>query len=150
MNHLPVRKIVWAIVTLCFLSSYVVSYADDNVTVTITNETQYYVHILINNATYLYVAPGGYASTETPLSTAYVEVFYSPGQGVSGRAVKQLESTVTNTTDYSNSSSSTCNSTQSHSDCSTSTDDQTTNSYSRSPMSWGVTSLDLSADSTSN
>lgn len=147
MKASMIRKTIWVFVILCFCSGYVISYDNTEVSVTITNGTQRYVHILINNQSFVYVGPGGSAYTSTMLSTAMVEVFYSPGQGISGRAAKELTSTTTTT--YSGSKSNTCQNNNS-SGCAVNESDTRTATYSRSPMSWRVTPQDFSADTTSN
>jgi hypothetical protein len=150
MKYAAIQKIIWVIVISCFMTSYVVSYEEDGVTITISNLTRYYLHVMIDNSSHLYVAPGGVVQTETQLSSAFVEVFYSPGQGVSGRAQKELTSTTTTITHYSDSNSNTCSG-SSNKSCSSSSygTGVTSSDYSRSPMSWTVTAADFVADSLS-
>jgi hypothetical protein len=146
MRPSPIRKMLWVSVMICFASGYVVSYEDGGVTVTISNGTSHYLHVLIDNQSYVYVAPGASAQTETGRFTVYVEAYYSPGQGVSGRAVRELSSVSTST--HTDSQSNTCSNNSSggcQSDMSTSVE----SGYSRSPMSWRVTPADFTADSTS-
>jgi len=144
MKGRAIQQIIRVIVIVCFASSYVVSYEDDEVTVTITNRTSRYLHVLINNAAFLYVAPGGHALTETPFSTAYVEVFYSPGQGVSGRGFREL----TSVTHYTSSGGRTCSSSNNDGGCQYEDAISAESSHTRSPMSWSVTPSDISADTT--
>jgi hypothetical protein len=125
-----------ALVLLVFLLRYVVSFASDQVGTTVLNHTPRYLHVVINNKPFLYVAPGSSVETESGL-TAFVEVFYSPGQGISGRAQKELTSTVTEehsgSADCSNNRSNGC-------------DDETSSSRSASPLLWDVTPSDLSPE----
>lgn len=145
MQRSPIRMMIWTFVIVLFASGYVVSVGDGNVTVTIHNGTRHYLHVLINNQPYLYVAPGGSALTETGLTTVFVEVFYSPGQGISGGATRELTSITTTT--YSRRESNDCSNSGSN-DCSESSSTLVATGYTRSPMSWDVSAYDLVADST--
>jgi len=144
MNQSPIRMMIWTFVIVLFASGYVISVEDTDVTVTIHNRTRHYLHVLINNQPYLYVAPGGSALTETGLSTVFVEVFYSPGQGVSGGATKELTSVTTTT--YSSKRSHDCSNSGSN-DCSDYSTTSVATGYTRSPMSWDVSPQELVADS---
>jgi len=147
MKEFLIRKTIWMLVILCFTSAYVISYEGNDVTVTISNGTLYYLHIMIDNQPFLYVGPGGNAFKTTQRSTAHVEAVYAPGQGKSGRAVKELNSVTTTT--YSGSASHTCQNNKS-SGCSVNDSDTRTSNTTRSPMSWRVIPADFQPDSTSN
>lgn len=142
MNGSAIRIVASVVVGICFASAYVVSYEEDEVTVTVTNATAHYLHVRINDESFLYVAPGASAQTETALMSASCEAFYSPGQGASGRATKELTSTstTTNTGTWSN----TCS--NNSSGCRVNDSDTYSSSYSRTPMSWTVTVADFPAD----
>jgi hypothetical protein len=146
MKQALLRKILWTVVIVCFSSAYVVSFEDGEVPVTISNGTRHYLHMLINNQPYLYVAPGGSASLGVMWSTVHVEVLYSPGQGISGRAVRDLTSVTTTT--YSGGESRSCHN-NSKNDCSVNHSDTRTSQTTRSPMSWRVVPQELSTDSSS-
>ncbi len=149
MKQSPIRMMIWTFVIVLFASGYVVSVEDGTVTVTIHNRTRHYLHVLINNQPYMYVAPGGSALTETGLTTVFVEVFYSPGQGISGGATRELTSVTTTT--YSSNRSRDCSTSSSNSgsnDCSDSMVNSSVSGYTRSPMSWDVSPSELVADST--
>jgi len=148
MKQSPIRMMIWTFVVVLFASGYVVSIENSEVTVTIHNRTRHYLHVLINNQPYLYVAPGGSALTETGLTTVFVEVFYSPGQGISGGATKELTSVTTTT--YSSNRSRDCSTSGSNSgsnDCSDYSSTSVATGYTRSPMSWDVSPQELVADS---
>jgi len=146
MKGTAIQHIIRVIVIVCFASTYVVSYENDNVTVTVTNRTSRYLHVLIDNSSFLYVAPGGHAQTETPRSTAFVEVFYSPGQGISGRGSREL----TSETHYTSSGGYSCSSSNNDSGCKYDDTTSSESTHTRTPMSWSVTPADLSADTTSS
>jgi hypothetical protein len=54
---------------------------------TVVNDTEHYVHAIVDGSPFLYVPPGGGAIFEKEGYTRVVaKVFYSPGQGISGSA----------------------------------------------------------------
>jgi hypothetical protein len=60
--------------------------------VQVVNSTDYYLHVKINGQPYLYIPPGsGITGKGESLTTFNVEAFYAPGQGVSGKATRTLE-----------------------------------------------------------
>jgi hypothetical protein len=71
---------------------YALSFGDGGASVTVTNRTEYYLHITVNNKSYLYVAPGGVVAENLEMfSDVVVDVFYSPGQGIVGSGSKTLQ-----------------------------------------------------------
>ena len=134
MKSFFARTILRAVVLSVFLLSYVITFASDQVDVTVLNHTQQYLHVVINNEPFLYVAPGGVVQTQSGL-TAFVEVFYSPGQSISGSGQKELTSTVTEGVIQSTSCSDERN------DC----ENSTGSTRSESPLSWTVIASDLSS-----
>ena len=64
-----------------------ITFSDENVTLTVNNNTGFYLHIIIDGEPYLYVKTGNNIIYE---SDKYVQLdikaIYSPGQGVSGSA----------------------------------------------------------------
>lgn len=141
-----IRGVIWMVVVFAFASSYVISYEATEVTVTVSNGTTHYLHVFIGNESFMYVAPGGSAQTVTGALTAFVEVRYSPGQGIRGVAVKELTSVATSTS--TSSSAQTC-SNNSESGCENDYGTSVSYAYSRTPMSWRVTPGDFPADTTS-
>jgi len=61
-----------------------VSIGSDGVSVRLVNQTRYYLHMIVDNQPFLYIAPGGWVAHQSNDLSAGVKVFYSPGQGVSG------------------------------------------------------------------
>ncbi len=58
---------------------------------TVINETDHYVHVIVDSEPFLYVPPGAGATFEKKgYSTVIAIVFYSPGQGVSGTAERKF------------------------------------------------------------
>lgn len=72
---------------IVILLPYTVSFGNEDASMTVVNGTTHYIHAIMNNKPFLYIAPNRSAKlvTEGPASVV-VEVFYSPGQGISGRA----------------------------------------------------------------
>jgi len=87
-----IRHIGFWIILFILLSPMTVSIGADEVSVTVINKTDYYLHVIINGNPYLYVSPEGFAlyQSEGPLHTT-VKAFYSPGQGVSGSATESFD-----------------------------------------------------------
>lgn len=54
---------------------------------TIANQTDHFLHVIVDGEPFLYVSPGAGATFEREgYSTVIAKVFYAPGQGVSGTA----------------------------------------------------------------
>ena len=72
---------------IAILLPYTVSLGDEEASMTVVNGTTHYIHVIMNNKPFLYIAPNRSARHVTDGPTnVIVEVFYSPGQGISGRA----------------------------------------------------------------
>jgi hypothetical protein len=72
-------------VTLGLLFSLSVSYSDDFVVpVTVTNRTAHYLHVLINDKSFTFLAPESAIQTEVTTDGVTVHAVYAPGQNVSG------------------------------------------------------------------
>ncbi len=72
-------------VTLGLLFSLSVSYSDDVlVPVTVTNRTQHYLHLTLNDKSFTYVSPGTTVQTEVKTGAVTIQAVYAPGQGKSG------------------------------------------------------------------
>jgi hypothetical protein len=78
------RRVGFVLLFMVLLIPPTVSIGSDGVSVRLVNQTGYYLHIIIDNQPFLYIAPGGSASHQSSALSAGVKVFYSPGQGVSG------------------------------------------------------------------
>lgn len=78
------RRVGFVLLLAVLLIPPTVSIGSDGVSVRLVNQTRYYLHIIIDNQPFLYIAPGGSASHQSSDLSAGVKVFYSPGQGVSG------------------------------------------------------------------
>jgi predicted porin len=131
------RKVGAIATLLIVLWPYAVSFSDQGVAFTLSNRTTYYLHATVNNTSYVYIAPGGVVTYQSDtFSNVVVEVTYSPGQSVTGRASKTFEAVRQDTATRSN----TC--TDNNSDC------HSTTSYSSSvsPLSWDVTASDLTSN----
>lgn len=78
---------------LLFLNIVVVSLGNDaKSTLTVVNKTNHYLHVIVDNEPYLYVSPEkSITHTTEAKPTLMVNVFYSPGQGITGSAVDTIE-----------------------------------------------------------
>ncbi len=77
------------IIFLCVFSVRISS--SDNYWVRVTNATDYYLHVIINSQSFLYVAPDDFARESFPTRNIKIKVFYSPGQDMKGKAERQFE-----------------------------------------------------------
>lgn len=67
-----------------FISPLSISFGDSEARITVKNKTDHFLHIYIDGAPYLYVAPKRSITKEAATTTFDVTAFYAPGQGVSG------------------------------------------------------------------
>jgi hypothetical protein len=73
---------------LLLLLPYALSIGDEEATVFVSNSTAYYIHVFVSGQPFLYVSPRGSIQTQVGAPTTVVlEAVYSPGQGISGRAM---------------------------------------------------------------
>ncbi len=78
------KSLAWYVM-LGLLAWLSVSRSEDiNVAVTVTNRTEYYLHITINGKAYTNLAPENSINTEVNTATVSIGAFYSPAQGQSG------------------------------------------------------------------
>lgn len=64
----------------------------DEVHVQVSNQTLHYLHVIINNQSFLYVPPGRSVSLDPEgQHLAVMAAFYAPGQGVTGQAEQTVE-----------------------------------------------------------
>jgi len=85
-----------------FISPLSISFGDTEARVTVVNKTDKYLHVFIDGAPHLYVAPGRSASKEAAKTDFSVSAFYAPGQGITA----SVDTTIT-ITDYTPSSTTT-------------------------------------------
>ena len=78
------RRVVFVLFLAILLIPPTVSIGSDGFSIRLVNQTRYYLHVLIDNTSLLYVAPGGWVSHQANTLSAEVRVLYSPGQGISG------------------------------------------------------------------
>ena len=84
------RLILAAVALLPFSLSFG---ADDEVQLTVINNTFYYLHVILNGEPNLYIAPGRSTTLTTPVNvptTISATAFYAPGQGVRGSATESF------------------------------------------------------------
>ena len=81
-------KFLMVLIFLLLLNIVVISVGDDaKSNLTVVNKTEHYLHVVVDGAPYLYVSPDkSIRHTTKAKPTMFVEVFYSPGQGMSGSA----------------------------------------------------------------
>lgn len=89
-------KILW-LIPVILLFPWTVSVGDEDVSVSLSvvNDTGHYLHVIMNDKPFLYVPAEGSANFKSNGPThVMVTVFYSPGQGVSGSAVRSVNLSV--------------------------------------------------------
>jgi len=129
----PCVKIILRSATILLLLALFVdvSTGGDIGRLTVVNDTEHYVHVIVDGSPFLYVPPGAGAIFEKEgYARVVAKVFYSPGQGISGSA----ERTFT-VAPYEPSSTG----------CEWHTMECTTTSASGGPLSWEVTADTLAA-----
>lgn len=68
-----------------------VSLGGDKAKLTVTNGTDHYLHVIADGESSLYVSPGRGTTFQSDGPTDFVvNVFYSPGQGISGHATRTI------------------------------------------------------------
>ena len=84
----PVKILLRSSAVLLLLALFVgVSTGGDVGRLTVVNDTEHYVHVIVDGSPFLYVPPGAGAIFEKEgYSRVVAKVFYSPGQGISGNA----------------------------------------------------------------
>lgn len=134
----PMRRVLMLLAALMIVLPYALSYGDTSGNFTLVNRTRYYLHALIGNTSYVFIAPGRSVVQEVGASSALsVDVAYSPGQGVRGSASQVFDLPVT----ISHVRSADCSSSRNASDCSSNVDASET----VAPARWEVTPADLAA-----
>lgn len=81
-------RLLLLLLVLLAINIVTVVIASDGSSVTVTNRTEHYLHVFIDNQPFLYVAPNHSVTyaTETTYSML-VRAVYAPGQGISGSVV---------------------------------------------------------------
>jgi hypothetical protein len=65
---------------------------DEQASVTVVNKTEYYLHVIIDGESYLYVSPDmGVTRSSDPKGEFSVDAFYSPGQGITARISRTID-----------------------------------------------------------
>jgi len=88
-RRLPIVKIALRAATVVLLLAFFVdvSTGGDVGRLTVVNDTEHYVHVIVDGDPFLYVPPGAGAVFEKEgYSRVVAKVFYSPGQDISGSA----------------------------------------------------------------
>jgi hypothetical protein len=80
-----------AIAVLLLALAVNVTVGGDIARLTIANQTDHFLHIIVDGEPFLYVSPGAGATFEKEgYSTVIAKAFYAPGQGVSGKAERSF------------------------------------------------------------
>lgn len=88
------KSILWVILA-ALIFPWTISVGDEEVSFSVVNETRHYLHVIMNDAPYLYVpAKGSVVYRSDGPTHVMIRVFYSPGQGVSGSATKSVNLSV--------------------------------------------------------
>ena len=88
------KSILWVIFAV-LVFPWTISFGDEEVSFTVVNETRYYLHVIMNDAPYLYIpAKSSVVYRSDGPTHVMIQVFYSPGQGVSGSATKSVNLSV--------------------------------------------------------
>ncbi len=61
-----------------------------NYWVQVVNKTAYYIHVIINDHSYLYIKPDGHFKDSFESQDIHIKVLYSPGQAITGRISRQF------------------------------------------------------------
>ena len=83
-GRIPIR--ISTLMILLFLIAISISYGDEEARLTVVNKTEHYLNVIIDGSPFLYVSPErGVTHKSSAKPTFSVTVFFSPGQGVSGK-----------------------------------------------------------------
>jgi hypothetical protein len=85
--------VVALIIIGILLLPYTISFGDQLSTLTVVNGTAHYIHAIIDSQPFLYIAPNESVKFETESTgniRVNVQVFYSPGQDISGEATNSF------------------------------------------------------------
>jgi hypothetical protein len=89
-RRLSVRYSMLAAILL--LMSITISFGDEDTgSLTVINQTEKFLHIIVDGDPYLYIAPGNRVTHEAEGEYEFsVTAFYSPGQGIAARIDREL------------------------------------------------------------
>ena len=95
MSKKRLKKSTFAavLIILIILVPYTVSLGDQLSSLTVLNQTSGYIHAIIESQPFLYIAPNESVKFETESRRdirVNVQVFYSPGQDISGQATNSF------------------------------------------------------------
>ncbi len=86
------RIFFWVLAIVFILSPYMFSIANTDTTFTLSNRTHYYLHAIINNQSFVYIAPGGSVTVNITAPTSLdAQVRYSPGQTAKGQGERTID-----------------------------------------------------------
>lgn len=121
-----------------FLLPYAVSSGSDGARFTLINRTDYFLHAVIDNETFVYIPPGVSITRQTSgLYSVSAEVTYSPGQGKTGSASRIFETVVHSTQSGSSAQRNDCSNSQN--DCESTSSSTSSSTTSVDPIRWVVT-----------
>lgn len=87
---LPLRVLLTSMFLLLF-NIITVSFSDEETRLTVVNKTSYYLHVIIDGISFLYVEPErSVTKSSEPKPSMEVVAFYSPGQGISGSIAENI------------------------------------------------------------
>ncbi len=88
-----IRRVFFLLLAIVFiLSPYMFSIANTDTTFTLRNRTHYYLHAIIDNQSYVYIAPGGSVTVNVTAPTSVdAQVRYSPGQTAKGEGERTID-----------------------------------------------------------
>jgi hypothetical protein len=73
------------IILIIFICPLTISSGDDSVSLTVKNSTSHFLHAIIEGKSFLFISPSkSVVYTREGSATLQVQIFYSPGQGVTG------------------------------------------------------------------
>ncbi len=86
-----IRRWYFLIIFIVLICPLAISSSDDTVSLTVMNKTAYFLHVLMGDKSFLFIGPDKSAIYKTKGSASlHVQVFYSPGQGVSGYRTRDI------------------------------------------------------------
>ena len=86
------RTAIVAVLTLLVINVVTIAVGSEDSSLTVANKTEHYLHIIIDNTQFLYVAPDRAVTYTTNAKVSMlVEYFYAPGQGLSGSSIDTVE-----------------------------------------------------------
>lgn len=85
------RRWYFLIIFVALICPLTISSGADTVSLTVKNKTEHFLHVIIGSKSFLFIGPDKSAIYKTEGSAdLHVQVFYSPGQGVSGSRTRDI------------------------------------------------------------